>query len=380
MKKNLKVLFTAILTVSLIGCGSASGNSGADSSQSKPESAGQSEKKDDSSKSEDAAGKPAVSEEIPETADLTGLWVQENKDENNYMAAVIRDDGKIGVFFILEGDETPWTYWVGTYEVPADGKKEFSWISENTYDGNGLMASGDETKEFTYKDDKISYPITIQGESGTITLVRGEWDASGIPESVFTAEKAAKADFQNIEISDSGWFVKNNEWLYYYVVLHNPNDKIAVELPGFRVTARDADGMLLGTGDQYLSVIYPGQDFVYGSQAFSVDEMPDTVEFEMLETEDYNLKNISMMDEYKPLEVVNAGIKSEKLLGEINNPNDYDLDSAIIVAICRNSEGEVINIETTFADDIKAGKLTPFSTSIYLDENPDSVEFFANQW
>lgn len=315
-----------------------------------------------------------------EPVDLTGLWIQEDNDGKSYMAASIRDDGKLGVFFILEDEDTPWVYWVGTYETPSDGKKEFSWVSKNTYDGNGMMASGDETKEFTYKDDKISYPISIQGQSGRVTLVRGEWDASDIPESLYVAEKADKDSFKNIEIADSGWFLKDKEWVYYYVVLHNPNEKIAVEYPTVRITARDAGGVLLGTEDQTMSIIYPGQDFVFGSQAFSVDEMPDKVEFEMLAAEEYNLQNVSVLDEYQPLEVVNAGIKSEKLLGEIKNPNDYDIDSAGVVALCKNAAGEIIAIETTYVDQVKAGSTTPFSTSVYIDEDVESIECFANQW
>lgn len=383
MKKAFALLLAAIMVISLVGCGSNASPSENANAQTNSETAttqAPTEKTEGASNSESTTSVPETTPEAVEPIDLTGLWVQEESDNKTYMAATIREDGKIGVFFVLEGDDTPWTYWVGTYEVPADGKDEFSWVSENTYDGNGLMASSDDTKEFTYKDDKISYPITIQGQSGTLTLVRGEWDTSKIPESVFVAEKSDKADFKNVEIADSGWYLKNNEWLYYYVVLHNPNEKIAVEFPSFRITARDANGVLLGTEDQTLSIIYPGQDFVFGSQAFSVDEMPDKVEFEMLDAEDYNLKNVSVLDEFKPLEVVNAGVKSEKLLGEVKNPNDYDIDTVAVVAICKNAAGEIIGIENTYVDNVKAGSTTPFSTSVYLKESVESVECYANQW
>ena len=373
MKRVFVLLFVTILLLNMVGCGSASSNIEETDRESVSEAS-------TSQVQESAAKQPEVASEVAEPIDLTGLWVQEDSDGKTYMAATIREDGKIGVFFIIEGDDTPWTYWVGTYESPTDGKKNFSWVSENTYDGNGLFASSADTKEFTYKDDKISYPMTIQDQSGFLTLVRGEWDTSKIPDSIFLAEKANKAEFQNVEIADSGWFLKNNEWVYYYVVLHNPNDKIAVEYPSFRITARGSDGVLLGTAEQTLSVIYPGQDFVFGSQAFSVDEMPDTVEFEMLDAEDYNLKNVSVLAAYKPLEVVNAAVKSNNLLGEITNPNDYAIDMVAVVAICKNSAGEIVGIENTYVDDVKAGSTTPFSTFAFLEDDVETVECFANQW
>ena len=235
MKKALALILAAILMISLMGCGSNSNNNEGSSSQAfsestttrsqaeKPENTSvpekttegtkttqesdnkgssssqasseattsqlQTKKAESTSVPEQTTVEPKTTQKAVEPVNLVGLWVQENGDKNTYMAATIREDGKIGVFFILEGDDTPWTYWVGTYEVPTDGKEEFSWVSKSTYDGNGLMASSDDTKEFTYKDGKITYPITIQGKSGYLSLVPGEWNTSNIPESVFTAEK-----------------------------------------------------------------------------------------------------------------------------------------------------------------------------------------------
>ena len=100
----------------------------------------------------------------------------------------------------------------------------------------------------------------------------------------------------------------------------------------------------------------------------------------MLDAKEYDLININTLDAYIPLEVVNAGVKSDKLLGEINNPNDYALDTVAVVAICKNAAGEIIAIENTYVDNVKAKATTPFSTSLYLNESVESVEFFANQW
>ena len=52
---------------------------------------------------------------------------------------------------------------------------------------------------------------------------------------------------QQLEIKDSGWTVVDDEWLYYYVDLYNPNDNSSIEYPSFRITAKDASGAILGT-------------------------------------------------------------------------------------------------------------------------------------
>ena len=64
----------------------------------------------------------------------------------------------------------------------------------------------------------------------------------------------------------------------------------------------------------------------------------------------------------------------------VDNPNNYNIDTAVLVALCRNAAGELISVENTYIDNVKAGGATPFSTSVYLDEPVESVEFFANSW
>ncbi len=355
MKKVLITLMTLVMMLSLVACG---GNSGGGSNDS-----------------------TAVDSktEMVMPLDLTGLWVQEGKSEDEtHMVATIREDGLIGVFFILEDDPEPWTYWVGTYEKPTDDKDSYSWTSESTYGGNGMLASSDSTKDFNYKKGKLTYKVSIQGETSTVTLVKGEWDSSLIPESAFGSVNSATTDVKPLEIAESGWYV-NNDYLFYYVKIHNPNEDVAIELPSFRVTARDDSGAVIDTTDQTLSVIYPGKDFYYGSQGFSVDAEPSTVDFEMLPGEDYNLKRATSED-YKDLEVVNTSAKNEKFVGEINNPNDYDLDSVVVIAVCKDASGNVTRVEMTFVDGISANGSAPFSISYWGDVDTSNVSYYANQW
>ena len=144
--------------------------------------------------------------------------------------------------------------------------------------------------------------------------------------------------------------------------------------------ASDEDGVLLGTEDQTLSVIYPGQDFVYGFQAFSVEEIPETVEFEPLPPADYNIKKLGSSKGFDSLTVVNDKLRSDKYVGEISNPNDFDIDKAVVVFVGKDANGDLVKIDTAFVDNVPANGTAPFDISLWGDKEIASYESYANQW
>ncbi len=380
-------LIAALAALGIAACGGAGTAASATSAPAETSIAGQTKeavKKDGlilpAKKAPEETTAPA------EPLDLTGLWVQQEHEADTYMVADIRDDGKIGVFFYVEND-TPWTYWVGTYDAPETDAEPYTWKSINTYAGNGLLASGADDKDFTYKDGILRFKVTIQGETGELYLERGDWDTSVIPEEVY-AEKVAAEDVQAavsgefLEITDSGWYLSSGEYLKYYVKLRNTSKDTIIEFPSFRITARDQDGVLLGTEDQTLSKLYPGQEFVYGSQAFSVEEIPAAVEFEPLPPSDYNLKKAGTAPDYIPLEVINDKMRSEKYVGEISNLNDYAIDMVCVGIISWDADGNVIDVSSTFVNDIPANGSAPFEISFWGRGNGEAAKYeaFANQW
>ncbi len=201
-----------------------------------------------------------------------------------------------------------------------------------------------------------------------------------------TVSKNSKSEKENtellpIEVKEFGYSM-SNEYLYYSIKLHNPNTDKAIELPQFRVTARNDAGEVLATEEQTLSIIYPQQDFTYASLAFDVDDIPSKVDVEVLEPDEYNIKNISMLDNpnYVPLKAVNTTMRDDSVVGEIQNDNDYDLDSAIVTIIFRDENGKLIGGDSTFVDSLKANSATPFDMSLYNDFVTTNYEVYANIW
>ena len=186
-------------------------------------------------------------------------------------------------------------------------------------------------------------------------------------------------------VKEFGWTLKSNGYIYYAVILHNNRSDVAVRLPSYRITARDKDGQLLGTDRQVLNEIYPGQDTYFAGMAFSVTGKPATVEIEPITPDSYNLKTPANMDHetYIPLEVKSISKKSdflgERYLGEVYNPNAYDLSMVQVCILFRDSSASLIGGECTYVDDVKANKSVPFET-LGAGISAVSVEGYAQPW
>ena len=184
-----------------------------------------------------------------------------------------------------------------------------------------------------------------------------------------------------IEVKEFGYSLENG-YIHYSIILHNPNEDKAIELPTFRITARDEANAVLASEEQTLSIIYPKQDFAYAFLAFEVEKEPKTVDVEVLELDDYKIKNVSVLDnpEYNPLVAINTAYRTDKIVGEIQNNNNYDIDNGVISIIFKDDAGKIIGGTSTFIDSIKANSATPFDVAIYEKFATDNFEVYANIW
>ena len=104
------------------------------------------------------------------TSDLSGTSTSE-KSGDSYQEAVITDN-YIEINWMSK--DTKSLYWAGSYIAPESAVTEYSWTSENDTEktGSALLASGDDTKEFTYKDGVISYEASAMGTTKTMKLTK----------------------------------------------------------------------------------------------------------------------------------------------------------------------------------------------------------------
>ncbi len=90
---------------------------------------------------------------------------------DSYQAASISGD-VITVNWVNKADSTTALYWVGTYEAPTEAVETFTWMSAGDVAQmeTGLLASGDDSKEFTYEDGKLKYELTAMGVTMTVEM------------------------------------------------------------------------------------------------------------------------------------------------------------------------------------------------------------------
>ena len=110
--------------------------------------------------------------------DLVGNWEEKDKGDS-YQAGYIKEgkdgkDGEIVIYWVSDGGDTKSLYWAGTYVAPKDNKETYSWTSKNNKDktDHALLASGDDTKVFTYEKGEITYKASALGTTKKMHFVR----------------------------------------------------------------------------------------------------------------------------------------------------------------------------------------------------------------
>lgn len=162
-KKLLATIMSVLLVASLGAC------SAAETSSSTPENSAPAVNAVDS---EEASESSSEVEPTPEPINLDGTWVQiNNASEDSYQEAVISGD-TITINWVTASTDTKSLYWAGSVEIPENAGDSFSWDSQNDTEQTqaAIMASGDDTKTFTYENGQISYDVSAMGMTQTVRL------------------------------------------------------------------------------------------------------------------------------------------------------------------------------------------------------------------
>ena len=327
------------------------------------------------------------SAEVEEPLDLTGSWAQKGKEGEDAFQAGFIKDGMIELFWVSDGGDTHMLYWSGTYEAPTTTDDEYTWdsVNDKTKTDTALLASGDDTKTFSYKNGEISYEASALGETATITLVKSDNDYTSF--AVAGETSAAAQDGQQIDLVKSGYKIRSSDsynYVYYAVQIHNPNAEYAVEFPKITVTAKSADGKILTTEDQVINAIAADDVITYGSYVSYEGDVPDSVDISVNNgDDDYMHQEGSGVIRQDELSISNTseneGSYDKKYTGEITNNSTEDLDMAAVIVIFKDGE-EIVGGETAYIDDLKSGTTLPFEVSVSNDIDYDSYEIYGMQW
>ena len=133
-------------------------------------------KSNDSTVSEKNEVSQKKTEKVKEPVDLTGTWKSEDND-GSWMEATINDN-TISVDWVSDNGDTKSIYWIGSYTAPTEYSDEYTWTSTNDKEQteSALLASPDDTKEFTYSDSdkELSYQASMMGTTTTVRMTKSE--------------------------------------------------------------------------------------------------------------------------------------------------------------------------------------------------------------
>lgn len=371
-----------------------------------------------------------------EPADLSGKWEAEHEEGvASYMTADIGAEN-IKVYFYTPNGDTTALYWSGTYTAPTEPTKdgsEYTWTSQANHDemDKALMASQDDSKEFTYKNEELSFPISMMGVQTTIHMHRLDQteqaassanskvssqdssqndaasEVSTDPETAddsaeFSEESSATASSVvpsiNTDVNDatldlgrSGFFVHDNQYSDSYYIeyaseLTNNGKNYAVEFPKLQITFEDGSGNVIATDTQTGFYVMPGDTIALSSQievpkdaidddttySFSTDG--DTVKATSLDipkASDFTFANVNET----------SSSSGTKITGKVSYSSGQLSREMIALTALAFKGDTVVGIATTYIDAPAPGQETAFQIEAY-DTFPDhdSLQVYAQVW
>lgn len=271
--------------------------------------------------------------------------------------------------------------WLIRYEVVNNGKIMEDTISNDGVEVNGATANssrGDGSKSESIEVNKSDELEQTDSDSSTAVFSVGN----------SSQKETAKA----LEITDYGWFFNeissydDTVYVEFCTMIHNPNETLVAEFPKALVTVKNGDGSILATEEQTGSVIMPGDtitlcgmfsmpvsDVTDDAQiAFNVDwsDFSNTSSFyKSAKTSDFAFSNVSERNS-----------DQNYITGEITNNFSEDVDTVNLSIVLRKG-GEIVYMENTFLDGLKAGQTKAFEFQRYHDwPEHDEIECSAMVW
>lgn len=197
------------------------------------------------------------------------------------------------------------------------------------------------------------------------------------------------AEYGNpLELVETGWSTDESGYVHYAFGLRNTSDSVCIQFPSVEITGRSEDGSVLFSHTQVLMVAFPGETAYFGSQAGNGNGIvPATVDFTILEPEDYGYVNSSESASFK-VDNLNAapdGYGGEIFSGEISVAKDSarvrEQSSQLNVSlVLRDDAGAIIYGFDTYVDWPPEGASRPFSMDVFDPPAYDSFEVYAQPW
>ena len=205
---------------------------------------------------------------------------------------------------------------------------------------------------------------------------------NGTSTSVASKEKSNVAQ-KEVKIKDSGYSLsKDGDYVYYAFVAKNEDKQTYYEFYEVTITAYDENGGVLGTDEQTMGTIAPGETQAFGSSFDISGGKVKKVEFDMDSGESKTNANSyinSSNFKISQLRDMKDDFDETKFTGKVKNNADSDCESIAITVILKN-KGKTVYGDTTYVDNVKSSKEKAFQMTAYDVPEYDSFEVYALDW
>lgn len=343
----------------------------------------------------------ALQQQVPEAGKIT--VITEDNDPNSLIgrpngytsAAIIHDDRlksnadlgvEHGITIEVFADED---LAQARFKHIENAQQQFSFINDYyVLNGRTLLRGSEDLKPSQFKDYETAYRAVMAGEIPVLADASAGASAelanSAAPASSSAAVEESGA--LSLTVEEQAYTVEDlgdSMYVQYAFTLTNPNPATAGQFPRIRVTARDKDGKILGTNEDVLNEIGPGQTIAWTSQ-IDVTGKPRTLDIDYVST-DWMVGDRSPSD-YPTWPSSNVSFADDgyayKVTGEISNPYPETIDSARVTVLLRDRRGAIVGAGQTYPDGLEPSTPVPFETDAWVNEGakPRTAEVYAGKW
>lgn len=193
-----------------------------------------------------------------------------------------------------------------------------------------------------------------------------------------------------LELVETGWSADESGYVHYAFGLRNTSDSVCIQLPSVEITGRGEDGSVLFSETLIMANAFAGETVYFGSEIGNGNGngiVPATVDFTVLEPDDYSYVNSSESASFKAdnLSAAPDGYGGEIFSGEISVVKDSarvrEQSSMLAVSlVLRDDAGAIVYGYSTFVDWPSEGGSRPFSMDVIDPPAYDSFEVHVQPW
>lgn len=198
------------------------------------------------------------------------------------------------------------------------------------------------------------------------------------------AEVEQEAEPKDLEVVETGFYFDSYGTAHFASIVSNPNSTWAAENIQVTVAARDADGNVLDTLNDFITLMFPdGQTAICGDMA--APEGTSALDVSLsVNSNGWTKQDITQKDFYDQLPITNINESADEwgqttVAGEIANNTEGTFSGTRIQVVFRNADGSIVGGAYTYVNgDLTAGSTAPFSTTSQEVPEHTSVEAYVD--